>query len=116
MYALKNKVQLVGNLGNAADVRNTANGKKVANFSLATSEVYKKENGEKTTETQWHRVVAWGKLAEIIENYTTKGSELMIEGKLVYRNYTDKDGVIKYVTEIEAREVMLMDKKSTTMG
>ncbi len=108
MYALKNRVQLLGNIGAAAEIRETAGGKKVANFSLATNEVRKDENGERTTETQWHRLVAWGKLADIIEQYTTKGSELMVEGKLIYRSYTSKEGETKYITEIEVREIMLM--------
>jgi single-strand DNA-binding protein len=108
MYALKNRVQLLGNIGAAAEIRETASGKKVANFSLATNETRKDENGERTTETQWHRLVAWGKLADLIEKYTTKGSEIMIEGKLTYRSYLSKEGDTKYITEIEVREIMLM--------
>jgi single-strand DNA-binding protein len=108
MYGLKNRVQLLGNMGAAAEIRKTAGDKKVANFSLATSEVRKNENGERTTETQWHRLVAWGKLADIIEEYTTKGSELMVEGKLIYRSYVSKEGETKYITEIEVREIMMM--------
>jgi single-strand DNA-binding protein len=108
MYALKNRVQLLGNIGAAAEIRETAGGKKVANFSLATNETRKDENGERTTETQWHRLVAWGKLADLIEKYTTKGSEIMVEGKLTYRSYVSKEGDTKYITEIEVREIMLM--------
>jgi single-strand DNA-binding protein len=108
MYALKNKVQLVGNIGNAPEIKEIAGGKKVANFSMATNEVYKNANGEKQTETQWHRMVAWGKLAELIEKYTTKGSEIMIEGKLINRSYVDKNNETKYITEVEVREIMLM--------
>jgi single-strand DNA-binding protein len=108
MYALKNKVQLVGNIGNAPEIKEIANGKKVANFSLATNEVWKDANGEKQTETQWHRLVAWGKLAELIEKYTSKGSEIMIEGKLINRSYVDKNNETKYITEVEVRELMLM--------
>ena len=108
MYALKNRVQLLGNIGAAAEIRETAAGKKVANFSLATNEIRKDEKGERTTETQWHRLVAWGKLADIVEQYTTKGTEIMVEGKLIYRTYVSKEGETKYITEIEVREIMLM--------
>lgn len=108
MYALKNKVQLVGNIGNAPEIKEITGGKKVANFSLATNEVWKDANGEKQTETQWHRLVAWGKLAELIEKYTTKGSEIMIEGKLINRSYVDKNNETRYITEVEVRELMLM--------
>lgn len=108
MYALKNKVQLIGNMGTAIEVRETANGKKVGNFTLATNETYKDANGVKTEETQWHRIVAWGKHAELLEKYTSKGSELMLEGKLIHRSYDTKEGEKRYVTEVEVREIMLM--------
>ena len=108
MYALKNKVQLLGNIGQAPEIKEITGGKKVANFSLATNEVWRDANGEKQIETQWHRIVAWGKLAELIEKYTTKGSEIMVEGKLINRSYVDKNNDTKYITEIEVREIMLM--------
>ena len=111
MYALKNKVQLIGHLGNDPEIKNLESGKKVAKISIATSESYKKENGERVTETQWHNLVVWGKVAEIAENYLHKGSEVAIEGKLTYRDYTDKDGVKRYVTEIIVNEILLLDKK-----
>jgi single-strand DNA-binding protein len=114
MYALKNKVTLVGNMGDAATVKNIGADKKVANFSLATNEVTKNEKGERSTETQWHRLKAWGKVAEIIEKYTKKGSELMVEGKLIYSSYQDKDNVTRYVTEIEVREVLILDKREAS--
>ncbi len=110
MYALKNKVQLIGNLGKQPDVRTTEAGKKWARFSIATNEVYRNTKGEKVTETQWHNLVAWGKVAEIAEKFLKKGSEVVVEGKLINRNYTDKDGVKKYVTEVQVNEVLLMDK------
>jgi single-strand DNA-binding protein len=112
MYALKNKVQLIGNLGNAPEIKNLESGKKMARLSIATNESYKKENGERVTETQWHNVIAWGKVAEIAEQYLSKGSEVAVEGKLTYRDYTDKDGVKRYVTEIVVNELLLLDKKS----
>jgi len=91
MNALKNKVQLIGNLGNAPEVKNTEKGKKLAKFSIATNETYYNAKGEKVTETQWRNLIAWGKVAELVEKYLAKGSEVAIEGKLMNNNYTDKD-------------------------
>lgn len=112
MYALRNKVQLIGNLGNAPEVRNTESGKKLAKFSLATNEIYRNAKGEKVTETQWHNLVAWGKIAEVIEKYLAKGSEVVVEGKLINRNYTDKEGNKKYVTEVEVSELLMLGAKA----
>ena len=111
MNALKNKVQLIGNLGNAPEVRNTESGKKLVRFSVATNETYRNAKGEKVTETQWHNLIAWGKVADIAEQYLSKGSEVAIEGKLVNRNYTDKDGVKRYVTEVQVNEVLMLGEK-----
>ncbi|MCX8019812.1 MAG: single-stranded DNA-binding protein [Chitinophagaceae bacterium] len=111
MYALKNKVQLIGNLGNAPEIRNLESGKKVARFSVATTEVYRNAKGERVTETQWHNVVAWGKLAEIAEKYLTKGKEVAVEGKLINRSYNDKNGAKKYITEIQVNELLLLGSK-----
>lgn len=112
MYALKNKVQLIGNLGNNPEIKTLDGGKKLAKFSVATSETYRNAKGEKVTETQWHSLVAWGKVAEIAEKYLKKGSEVAVEGKLVNRNYNDKDGNKKSITEVQVNEVLLMgDKK-----
>lgn len=112
MYALKNKVQLIGNLGNKPEIRTTEAGKKIARFSIATNEVYKDPNGERITETQWHNLVAWGKVADIAEKYLEKGSEVVIEGKLVNRNYSGKDGNKKFITEVQVNEMLLLgDKK-----
>ena len=108
MYALKNKVQLIGNLGNAPEVKNTENGKKLARFSMATNETYRGRTGEKITETTWHNVVAWGKVADIAEKFLTKGKEIAIEGKLINRSYTDKDGIKRHVTEIQVNELLLI--------
>lgn len=112
MYALKNKVQLIGNLGVAPEVKTVSGGKKMARFSMATNETYRNAKGEKVTETQWHSIVAWGKVAELAEKYLDKGSEVVIEGKLITRNYTDKDGVKKYITEIQLNELLLLGEKS----
>ena len=113
MYALKNKVQLIGNLGNKPEIRTTEAGKKLARFSIATNESYRNTKGEKITETQWHRLVAWGKVAEIAEKYLNKGSEIAIEGKLVSRNYNDKEGNKKYITEVQVNEVLMLGEKSS---
>lgn len=108
MYALKNKVQLIGNLGKTPEVKTLESGKKMARFSVATSESYRNAKGEKVTETQWHNLVAWGKVAEIVEKYLTKGKEVAIEGKLINRSYTDKDGNKKYITEIQVSEMLML--------
>ena len=112
MYALKNKVQLIGNLGNAPEVKTTESGKKLARFSVATNESYRNAKGEKVTETTWHNLVAWGKVADIAEKYLTKGKEVAIEGKLINRSYTDKDGNKKYITEVEVHELLMLGSKT----
>ena len=114
MYALKNRVQLIGNLGMNPEVKKTETGKKLVRFSVATNESYKNAVGEKVTETQWHNLVAWGKVADIAEKYLLKGSEVVIEGKLINRNYTDKEGTKKYITEVQVNEMLLLGSKPTT--
>ena len=113
MYALKNKVQLIGNLGNTPEVKTLESGKKMARFNVATNEVYRNAKGEKVTETQWHNLVAWGKVAEIVEKYLTKGKEVAIEGKLINRSYNDKEGNKKYITEIQVNELLMLGAKTT---
>jgi single-strand DNA-binding protein len=93
MNAMKNKVQLIGYLGQPPEIRAIADSKKVANLSMATNESYKNAKGEKVTDTQWHNIVAWGKLAVIAEKYLQKGMEIAVEGKLITRSYTDKQGI-----------------------
>jgi single-strand DNA-binding protein len=112
MYALKNKVQLIGNLGSKPEVKSTGSGKKLARFSIATNEIYRNASGDKVKETQWHSLVAWGKVADIAEKYLDKGKEVAIEGKLVSRNYTDKTGSKKYVTEVQVNELLLLGSKT----
>ncbi|MEX2593223.1 MAG: single-stranded DNA-binding protein [Anditalea sp.] len=112
MNALKNKVQLIGRLGAKAEFKTLDGGRAVAKLSLATNESYRNAKGEKVEETTWHNLIAWGKTAEIINKYTDKGSEIAIEGKLINRSYTGKDGVKKYITEIQVNEVLLMGDKS----
>ena len=112
MSTLKNHVQLIGNVGQEPTITNLESGKKVARFSIATNEYYKDAKGEKQTETNWHTVVAWGKTAEIIENYVGKGKEIAITGKLRTRTYTTDDGNQRYVTEVEANEILLLRSKN----
>jgi single-strand DNA-binding protein len=112
MYSLRNKVQLIGNLGKTPEIKNTESGKKLAKFSVATNEVYTNNKGEKVKETQWHNLVAWGKLAEIAEKYLDKGSEVVIEGKIITKDYLDKDGNKKYTTEIQVNEMLMMGSKN----
>lgn len=112
MYALKNKVQLIGNLGNNPEVKTLDGGKKIAKFSVATNETYRNSKGEKVVETQWHNLIAWGKVAEIAEKYLHKGSEVALEGKLINRSYNDKDGNKKFVTEIQVNELLLLGKEA----
>ena len=111
MNTLKNKVQLIGNLGNDPEIINLETGKKLVKFSIATNESYKNAQGEKITDTQWHNIVAWGKTADIIEKYVTKGKEVAIEGKLTSRSYETKTGEKRYVTEVVCSELLLLDAK-----
>ncbi|WAC02700.1 single-stranded DNA-binding protein [Lacinutrix neustonica] len=111
MITLKNKVQLIGNVGNAPEIKTLESGKKVANFSIATNEFYKNSNGEKVQNTQWHNIVAWGKIAEIVDKYVDKGKEVAIEGKLTSRSYEIEAGEKRYVTEVVANEILLLGIK-----
>ncbi|MCX2838268.1 single-stranded DNA-binding protein [Salinimicrobium sp. MT39] len=112
MSTIKNHVQLIGNVGQEPIITNLESGKKVARFSLATNEYYKNDNGEKVQNTEWHTVVAWGKTAEIIEKYAGKGKEIGVSGKLKSRSYEDNDGIKRYVTEVEANEILLLGIKN----
>ncbi|PKQ44976.1 single-stranded DNA-binding protein [Confluentibacter flavum] len=110
MSAIKNKVQLIGNLGNDPEIINLESGKMLAKFTIATNESYKNNKGEKVTDTQWHNVIAWGKTAEIIEKYLTKGKEVAIEGKLTSRSYETKEGEKRYITEVVCNELLMLGK------
>ena len=107
---MRNKVQLIGHVGQEPEIKTFDGGKKVANLTIATNEVYYKENGDKVENTEWHRVSAWGKTADIIEKYVTKGKEIAIEGKLTHRSYDDKDGNKRFITEVVVNELVLMSK------
>lgn len=111
MNAMKNKVQLIGHLGMNPEVKTTESGKKLAKLNVATNETYRNAKGEKITDTQWHQIIAWGKTADIAEKYLQKGTEVVIDGKLINKSYTDKDSVKRYVTEIQANEILILSKK-----
>lgn len=106
---MKNRVQLIGHVGQEPEIK-LVNGKKVATLTIATNDFYYNDKKEKIEQTEWHRVSAWGKIAEIIEKYVNKGKEVAVEGKLTYKSYEDKDGNKRYVTEINVNELMLLGK------
>jgi len=111
MSNLRNKVQLIGRIGNDPEVVSLESGKKVAKFSMATNDSYKNAKGEKIEDTQWHNLVVWNKTAEIVEQYVKKGNEVAIEGKLTNRSYDDKEGNKRYVTEIVVSELLMLGNK-----
>lgn len=111
MSTIRNKVQLIGNVGREPEIVNLESGKKLAKFSVATNENYKNGNGERITDTQWHNIVAWGKTAELIEKYVNKGKEVGVEGKLTSRSWDDKDGNKHYITEVVCNELLLLGQK-----
>ena len=111
MSTLRNKVQLIGNLGKAPEIITLDSGKKLAKFSIATNETYKNAQGEKVQDTQWHNVIAWNKTAEIVEKYLDKGKEIAIEGKLTSRSYDDKEGNKRYITEVVCDELVMLGAK-----
>jgi single-strand DNA-binding protein len=110
MNAMKNRVQLIGNVGNDPEVKTLENGKKLAHLNIATNDKYTNDKGEKVEQTEWHRVTAWGKTAEIIEKYVVKGKEVAIEGKLTHRSYDDSNGEKRYITEVVVNEILLLSK------
>lgn len=106
-----NKAVIIGRVGKEPQMRYTPNGVPISLFSLATNEVFKNKEGEKVEQTDWHRVVAWRKLAEICGQYLTKGSLVSIEGQLKTRSYTDGDGVKRFVTEVVADKMQILERK-----
>ncbi len=106
-----NKVILIGNLGTDPEVRTLESGAKVANFNIATNEVYKDKNGDKQERTEWHRIVMWRGLAEIAEKYLKKGNKIFLEGRLRTRQWEDKDGVTKYTTEVYGDNMLMLGGK-----
>jgi len=108
MNALRNKVQLIGNIGQQPDIKTFDNGRKMARLSLVTNERRKNAAGELITEATWHTLTVWGNTVRIVEDYVNKGREILIEGKLVNRSYVDKDGNKRYTTEIHVNELLLL--------
>jgi single-strand DNA-binding protein len=108
MNNLRNRVQLIGNLGQDPEIKTLESGKKVVHFTLATNDGYKNNDGQKVEETTWHNIVAWNGLAERAAKYLKKGKEVAVDGRLVYRSYEDKKGVTKYITEIVLNEMLLL--------
>ena len=103
---------LIGNLGKDPEIQHLEGNIAVANFSLATTEKFKDKNGQSKTETEWHTIVLWRNLAELAHKYLTKGNLVFVEGKLKTRSYDDKEGNKKYVTEIVADQLIMLDKQS----
>lgn len=106
-----NKVILIGNLGKDPEVRYSQTGSAIASFNVATTETWKKQDGSKEEQTEWHRVVAFARLAEICGEYLSKGSKVYIEGRLQTRKWEDKDGITRYTTEIVAREMKMLSPR-----
>ena len=111
-----NKAMLIGRLGQDPEVRYTQSNTAVANFSLATNERYKDRNGEFQERTEWHRIVAWGRTAEICQEYLKKGSLVYIEGPIQTREWEDKEGQKKYTTEIKALTMQMLDTRGDQTG
>ena len=108
MGNLRNKVQLIGNVGQDPVITDFENGKRMARVNLATNEHYRNSKGEQVTNTEWHTLIAWGKLVDIIEGFVAKGKEIAIEGKLTHRSYEDKEGNKRFVTEVVVSEILLL--------
>ncbi len=113
MNTLKNSVQLIGRLGKNVELSDLKNGRKMGKFSLATSESYKNKNGEKVEDTQWHNIVVFGNMAEIMSKFLVKGNQILVKGKLSYSNFQDKDGNTRYFTSVVAQNFFKITKSET---
>jgi single-strand DNA-binding protein len=107
---LKNRVQLIGRRGKDPIVNKTDKGTEVARFTLATNDSYKDSAGEKVEEVQWHNIVVWGRKAEVVKQYLTKGKEIAIEGKLAHRTFEDKEGNTRYISEVVVKELLMLSR------
>ena len=103
-----NKAILIGNLGQDPEIRTTGSGQRVGQFSLATTRTWNDQSGQKQEKTEWHRIVVWGRLVDVVERYVKKGDRLYVEGEIQYRQYEDKEGVTKYTTEINLKEMIML--------
>lgn len=111
MNNLRNRVQLIGNLGADPEIKVFESGKKKVKLALATSDSYRNANGDKVEQTQWHNIIAWGKTADVAEKYLKKGSEIAIDGKIQYRSFEDNNSEKRYITEIIVNELVMLGKK-----
>ena len=112
MKTLRNRVQLIGRLGKEPEIKELTNGRKMAKFSIATNEYYFNKDGEKVEETNWHNLVAFGKTAELIEQYNHKGDEVIVDGRLTSHTYNDKNDEKRYTVEVVVSECLGMSKVS----
>ncbi len=108
MNSLRNRLQLIGNLGQDPELKKTESGKSVTRFTMATTETYKNGEGQKVEDTTWHNIVAWNGLAEIASRYLKKGREVAVEGRLTHRPYEDKEGNQRYFTEVVLSDILLL--------
>ncbi|NPA46796.1 MAG: single-stranded DNA-binding protein [Chlorobi bacterium] len=108
---MKNQVSLIGRVGQTPEIKVLDNGVKRAKFSLATNDYYITRDGERKEQTQWHNIVVWGKTADVVERYVSKGRLVGVEGKLEYRQFEDSEGRKHYFTEIRANDLLLLDRK-----
>ncbi|HEX5169413.1 MAG TPA: single-stranded DNA-binding protein [Cyclobacteriaceae bacterium] len=111
MKSLRNSVQLIGHLGKDPELRTFEKGSKLATFTIATKDSYKNQKGEKVEDTQWHNIVIWGKLADLAGKYLKKGSEVVVEGRLIHRAYETAAGEKKYFTEINVNDLVMVGSK-----
>lgn len=111
-----NKAMLIGNTGSDPEIRTIPSGARVAQFSVATSRRWNDKNGQQQEKTEWHRIVVWDRLVDVVERYLRKGDRVYVEGEIEYRQYQDKDGVTKYATEIRARDLVLLGGKNDGEG
>ena len=116
MNSLKNRVILIGHLGHDPEIKTTESGKKLAHFTLATDDGFKNSEGQKINETTWHNVVAWNGLADIAGRFLKKGKQVAVEGRIVYRSYEDKKGVMKNITEIVLNDIVLLGSGAGKMN
>jgi single-strand DNA-binding protein len=110
MKSLRNSVQLIGRLGKDPEVKTFGENKK-ASFSIATSDSYKNAKGEKVEDTQWHNIVVWGKLVDVVEKYLKKGQEVVVEGRLVHRDYETDKGEKRFITEVNVNDLVMLGAK-----
>ena len=113
MNSLKNRVILIGRLGQNPETKTIEGGKKVTHFTLATDDSYKNAEGQRVSEATWHNIVAWNSIADVADRFLKKGQQVAVEGKIAYRSYEDKKGIMKYITEIVLDDLVLLGSGKT---